>query len=53
MIDCAKVADLVLLLIDASFGFEMVRQRARRCQGRVHTLTVTVVASWFRPIHAE
>ena len=23
MIDCAKVADLVLLLIDASFGFEM------------------------------
>ena len=25
MIDCAKVADLVLLLIDASFGFEMVQ----------------------------
>jgi ribosome biogenesis protein BMS1 len=25
MIDCAKSADLVLLLIDASFGFEMVR----------------------------
>lgn len=24
MIDVAKVADLVLLLIDASFGFEMV-----------------------------
>ena len=26
MIDIAKVADLVLLLIDASFGFEMVNQ---------------------------
>ena len=25
MIDIAKIADLVLLLIDASFGFEMVR----------------------------
>jgi ribosome biogenesis protein BMS1 len=25
MVDCAKVADLVLLLIDASFGFEMVQ----------------------------
>lgn len=25
MIDVAKVADLVLLMIDASFGFEMVR----------------------------
>jgi selenocysteine-specific translation elongation factor len=25
MIDIAKVADLVLLMIDASFGFEMVR----------------------------
>jgi ribosome biogenesis protein BMS1 len=25
MIDIAKVADLVLLLVDASFGFEMVR----------------------------
>jgi hypothetical protein len=24
MIDIAKVADLVLLMIDASFGFEMV-----------------------------
>lgn len=24
MVDCAKVADLVLLMIDASFGFEMV-----------------------------
>lgn len=24
MIDVAKVADLVLLMIDASFGFEMV-----------------------------
>jgi len=24
MIDVAKIADLVLLLIDASFGFEMV-----------------------------
>lgn len=27
MIDCAKSADLVLLLIDASFGFEMVTYR--------------------------
>ncbi len=26
MIDVAKVADLVLLMIDASFGFEMVRR---------------------------
>ena len=25
MIDVAKVADLVLLMIDGSFGFEMVR----------------------------
>jgi len=25
MVDVAKVADLVLLLIDAHFGFEMVR----------------------------
>ena len=25
MIDCAKIADLALLLIDASHGFEMVR----------------------------
>jgi hypothetical protein len=25
MIDLAKVADLVLMIIDASFGFEMVR----------------------------
>lgn len=25
MVDAAKVADLVLLLIDAHFGFEMVR----------------------------
>ena len=24
MIDIAKIADLVLLMIDASFGFEMV-----------------------------
>jgi len=29
MIDCAKMADLVMLLIDASFGFEMVRPHAR------------------------
>lgn len=26
MIDVAKVADLVLLMIDGSFGFEMVRE---------------------------
>lgn len=26
MIDVAKIADLVLLMIDASFGFEMVSQ---------------------------
>lgn len=25
MIDTAKVADLVLLMVDGSFGFEMVR----------------------------
>ncbi|KAK9200851.1 hypothetical protein WN944_016050 [Citrus x changshan-huyou] len=25
MIDCAKIADLALLLIDGSYGFEMVR----------------------------
>ena len=25
MIDCAKVADLAILLIDGSYGFEMVR----------------------------
>lgn len=25
MIDVGKIADLVLLMIDASFGFEMVR----------------------------
>lgn len=32
MIDVAKVADLVLLMIDASFGFEMVSTgRKRRC----------------------
>lgn len=24
MIDCAKIADLALLLIDGSYGFEMV-----------------------------
>jgi ribosome biogenesis protein BMS1 len=29
MIDVAKVADLVLLMIDASFGFEMVKQKHR------------------------
>ncbi len=27
MIDVAKVADLVLLMIDGSYGFEMVRTR--------------------------
>ena len=42
MIDIAKVADLILLLIDASFGFEMeifeflnicqVGQCRRKCQ---------------------
>lgn len=27
MIDCAKIADLVLLVVDAKFGFEMVREK--------------------------
>jgi ribosome biogenesis protein BMS1 len=30
MVDIAKVADLVLLMIDASFGFEMVKRELRR-----------------------
>lgn len=30
MVDCAKVADLALLLVDASFGFEMVRGTPRQ-----------------------
>jgi ribosome biogenesis protein BMS1 len=30
MIDIGKVADLVLLLVDASFGFEMVRIKILR-----------------------
>jgi ribosome biogenesis protein BMS1 len=29
MVDVAKVADLVLVMIDGSFGFEMVRARAQ------------------------
>ena len=29
MIDCAKVADLAILLIDGSYGFEMVRHHSR------------------------
>lgn len=34
MIDCAKIADLALLLTDGSYGFEMVRY---------HLLTMFVV----------
>lgn len=34
MIDVAKVADLVLLMIDGSFGFEMVRHRRLRSRLR-------------------
>ena len=30
MIDVAKVADLVLLMIDASFGFEMVKRKREK-----------------------
>lgn len=32
MIDVAKVADLVLLMIDGSYGFEMVRSRPTSVQ---------------------
>jgi len=31
MIDIGKIADLVLLMIDASFGFEMVRRQGLNC----------------------
>lgn len=31
MVDCAKVADLALLLIDGSYGFEMVRRAIDDC----------------------
>lgn len=34
MIDTAKVADLVLLMIDGSFGFEMVGPRSLQCLQR-------------------
>ena len=30
MLDCAKVADLVLLCVDAKFGFEMEVRRGKR-----------------------
>jgi ribosome biogenesis protein BMS1 len=35
MIDVAKVADLVLLMIDGSFGFEMVRRRSSLARQRL------------------
>lgn len=34
MIDVGKVADLVLLMIDASLGFEMVRMLYQRVRSR-------------------
>jgi len=37
MVDAAKTADLVLLLVDASFGFEMVR-----CE-QSHTVKLIIV----------
>ena len=30
MIDCAKISDLVLLVIDGNFGFEMVSDKKNR-----------------------
>ena len=44
MIDVAKIADLVLLMIDASFGFEMVTPPMRiwagtRCAAQSRTAT--------------
>lgn len=41
MIDVAKVADLVLLMIDASFGFEMVSTLHRVDQLTSDQLTVS------------
>lgn len=35
MIDVAKVVDLVLLMIDASFGFEMVSMKGGAGGGRM------------------
>lgn len=41
MIDIAKVADLVLLLVDASFGFEMeIFEFLNICQVRLTKFTV-------------
>lgn len=49
MIDTAKVADLVLLMIDGSFGFEMVGQGLLRRLQRVASsqLTITALAGNF------
>lgn len=39
MIDLAKVADLVLLMIDASFGFEMeIFEFLNICQVKIHVI---------------
>ena len=43
MIDTAKVADLVLLMIDGSFGFEMVRSRSLQCLQRTQRDRLTTL----------
>lgn len=44
MIDVAKVADLVLLMVDGSFGFEMVSNWPSRGAGRRHSAPATATA---------
>ena len=39
MIDIGKVADLVLLMIDGSYGFEMVRHILLNCYEHVFNVT--------------
>lgn len=49
MIDVAKVADLVLLMIDGSFGFEMVRSLFILLLATVRpVLTFVPIRSWNR-----
>ncbi|CAG8444065.1 15149_t:CDS:10 [Acaulospora colombiana] len=52
MIDIAKVADLVLLLIDASFGFEMVNGiiNGRYPNQEIHNLSRFISVMKFRPL---
>lgn len=48
MIDLAKVADLVLLMIDASFGFEMeIFEFLNICQVKLFLLVVCKILSFF------